>query len=362
MELEYIIRQCKKAHYSGWLDDAILKECINKLNTLSDKELCDLLFEKDVHAEWSCFTHPDKEFDEAIEHNKRVGELKSAIVRTIPTSKLVETMYWTIDDYNRKHLQDSYSDCQEAFRAAYDCARDELRRRYIVDIDSNVIENAFNHTTSENKEWIKWQKKKRKVAEKRYQDSFLKKFKDCEIFANEEVVDGGILGYDKVISIKGCRNFWDEDGKRISAVNYILYACGTTPQLIGLGDEVVLAVASDYHMFDSVYDDLRRSTKSPQCNKIDEILRKEYNKDFVLGCMLVEMFIHIIAPRANVKVRCYGKDYLLGRFVAESANELFSAINSIEEIKELAPMSKKMDDFIDLLSNLLNPSGKGLFI
>ena len=37
-------------------------------------------------------------------------------------------------------------------------------------------------------------------------------------------------------------------------------------------------------------------------------MRKEYNKDFVLGCMLVEKFIHIIAPRANVKVRCYGKD------------------------------------------------------
>lgn len=349
MELDYIISQCKLAHYLGWLDDAILKECINKLKVLSDKELCDLLFEKDVHAEWSCFTHPDKEFDEAIEHNKRLGELKSAIVKAIPTNKLVETMYWTIDDYNRTHPLDNYSDCQETFKAAYDCARDELRRRYIADVDSEVIENAFNHTTSENKEWIKYQKKKRKAAEKRYQDSFLKKFKDCEIFADEEVVDGGILGYDKVISIKGCRNFWDEDGKRISAVNYILYACGATPQLIGLDDEVVLAVLSDYHMLDSVLDDVRRSTDS---RKIDEILRKEYNKDFVLGCMLVEKFIHIIAPRANAKVRCYGKDYLLGRFVAESANELFSAINSIEEIKELAPMSKKMDDLCDLLNNL----------
>lgn len=188
-----------------------------------------------------------------------------------------------------------------------------------------------------------------KLAEKRYQDPFLKRLMDYEVFADKEVVDGGILGYDTVISIKGCRDFWDEEGKRISAVNYILYACGATPQLIGLDDEVVLAVLSDYHMLDSVLDDVRRSTDS---RKIDEILRKEYNKDFVLGCMLVEKFIHIIAPRANVKVRCYGKDYLLGRFVAESANELFSAINSIEEIKELAPMSKKMDDFIDLLNNL----------
>ena len=349
MELEYIIRQCKEAHYLGWQDDAILKKCINKLKALSDKELCDLLLEKDVHAEWSCFTHPDKDIDEAIEHNKRVGELKSAIVKAIPTSMLAETMYWTIDDYNRKYPQDSYSDCQETFRAAYDCARDELRRRYMADIDSKVIEHAFNHTTPENREWIKCQKKKRKAAEKRYQDPFLERLMDYEVFADKEVVDGGILGYDTVISIKGCRDFWDEEGKRISAVNYILYACGATPQLIGLDDEVVLAVLSDYHMLDSVLDDVRRNTDS---RKIDEILRKEYNKDFVLGCMLVEKFIHIIDPRANAKVRCYGKDYLLGRFVAESANELFSAINSIEEIKELAPMSKKMDDFIDLLNNL----------
>ena len=290
------------------------------------------------------------DYDNILEQCRQGNDgLWNTLVKAIPTSKLAETMYWTIDDYYRMHPQNSYSDCQEAFRAAYDCARDELRRRYIADVDSEVIENAFNHTTSENKEWIKYQKKKRKAAEKRYQDPFLEKLMDYEVFADKEVVDGGILGYDTVISIKGCRDFWDEEGKRISAVNYILYACGATPQLIGLDDEVVLAVLSDYHMLDSVLDDVQRSTDS---RKTDEILRKEYNKDFVLGCMLVEKFIHIIAPRANVKVRCYGKDYLLGRFVAESANELFSAINSIEEIKELAPMSKKMDDFIDLLNNL----------
>lgn len=44
---------------------------------------------------------------------------------------------------------------------------------------------------------------KRKIAEKRYQDPFLKKLEDCEIFADEEFVDHGIHGYDNVISIKG---------------------------------------------------------------------------------------------------------------------------------------------------------------
>ena len=265
------------------------------------------------------------DYDNILEQCRQGNDgLWNTLVKAIPTSKLAETMYWTIDDYYRMHPQNSYSDCQETFKAAYDCARDELRRRYIADVDSEVIENAFNHTTSENKEWIKYQKKKRKAAEKRYQDPFLERLMDYEVFADKEVVDGGILGYDTVISIKGCRDFWDEEGKRISAVNYILYACGATPQLIGLDDEVVLAVASGYHMLDSVLDDVRRSTKSPQCDEIDEILRKEYNKDFVLGCMLVENFIQMMDPKVNAKVRCYKKDYLLGRFVVESSNEFFS--------------------------------------
>ncbi len=290
------------------------------------------------------------DYDYILEQCRQCNDgLWNTLVKAIPTSRLVKTLYYTCDEYKRIHPQDSFSYSRETFRAAYDSIRDELRRRYMADVDCEVIENAFNHTTPENKEWIKYQKNKRKAAEKRYQDPFLERLMDYEVFADKEVVDGGILGYDTVISIKVRRDFWDEEGKRISAVNYILYACGAMPQLIGLDDEVVLAVLSDYHMLDSVLDDVGRNTDS---RKIDEILRKEYNKDFVLGCMLVEKFIHIIAPRANVKVRCYGKDYLLGRFVAESANELFSAINSIEEIKELAPMSKKMDDFIDLLNNL----------
>ena len=34
-----------------------------------------------------------------------------------------------------------------------------------------------------------------------------------EIFVDEEFINHGIHGYENVISIKGCRSFWDEDGK-----------------------------------------------------------------------------------------------------------------------------------------------------
>ena len=119
--------------------------------------------------------------------------LWNTLVKAIPTSRLVKTLYYTCDEYKRIHPQDSFSYSRETFRAAYDSIRDELRRRYMADVDCEVIENAFNHTTPENREWIKCQKKKRKAAEKRYQDPFLERLMDCEVFADKEVVDGGIL-------------------------------------------------------------------------------------------------------------------------------------------------------------------------
>ena len=67
-----------------------------------------------------------------------------------------------------------------------------------------------------------------------------------EIFVDEEFVNHGIHGYDNVISIKSCRNFWDADCKRISAIDYILNVCGVAPQFIGLDAEVVKV--ADYEL------------------------------------------------------------------------------------------------------------------
>ena len=177
-----------------------------------------------------------------------------------------------------------------------------------------------------------------------------------EIFVNEEFVNHGIHGYDNVISIKGCRNFWDADGKRLSAICYMLsHFCGVVPQFIGLGDEVVLAVASDDHGLESDVEWNQEYMKSPLSKKIDEITRKEHYKNLVLSCMLIEKFIRIVDPKVNAKARCHDKDYLLGRFVIECPDELFMSVNSIASIKDLAPKSKKMDAFIDLINNLVAP-------
>ena len=96
-------------------------------------------------------------------------------------------------------------------------------------------------------------------------------------------------------------------------------------------------------------------------NRIDKIFRREYDKNLVLGCMLVEKYIHKVDPKVNAKVRCHDKDYLLGRFVMECPDKLFNTSDSIESIKGLAPKGKKIDAFIDLINNLVAPPWKEPF-
>ena len=184
-------------------------------------------------------------------------------------------------------------------------------------------------------------------------------FEQCqkfnEIFVDEDFVNHGIHGYENVISIKGRRNFWDADGKRISAIAFILNACCVVPQLIGFGDEVVFAVASDDYGLESDVEWNLEYMKSPLNRKIDEITRKEYYKNLVLGCMLIEKFIRIVDPKVNAEVKCYDRDYLLGHFVIECPCKLFMSVNSITSIKDMALKSKKMDAFIDLINNLVAP-------
>ena len=175
-----------------------------------------------------------------------------------------------------------------------------------------------------------------------------------EIFVDEEFVNHGIHGYDNVISIKGCRNFWDEDCKRLSAICYILsHFCGVVPQFIGLGDEVVFAVASDDYELESAFEYKQEYMNSRLRDKIDKIFRREYDKNIVLGCMLVEKFIHIVDSKFYPKVRCYERDYLIGHLVVENNNVLFNESSIFSVIDDLAPKDRvKFNSFIDLVKNL----------
>ena len=303
------------------------------------------------------------DFDYILEQcqqsNHSLGD--DEILRGVSTIKLVEILYSSPNDYIGKNGRERSIEFLNIFRQAYNLAKEELGRRYLANIDCKIIENAFNHTSESNKEWLKWQKRKRKIAESRYQDPFFMKLKDNEIFVDEEFVDYNIHAYENVISIKGRRNFWDEGGKRISAINYILNMCGVAPQYIGLGDEVVFAVASDDCELESAFEYKQEYMNSRLRDKIDEVFRREYDKNLVLGCMLIEKFIHIVDSKVNAKAGCHDKNYLLGHFVIECPDELFMAIDSIASIKDLAPKSKKMDAFIEMVNNLVAPHWKKPF-
>lgn len=352
---EYIITQCQKFCNSLW-DQSILNDCIEKIKSLSDEERCDLLFEKEVYVKRTYSSYLGDNIADVIEHNTKQDELISAIVKMIPTVSLVEIIHSSPSDYIVKKDRVRSLDFLNTFECAYSNARDELRNRYIKDIDNKIIENAFNNSNESNKEWFKWQKQKRWTAERRYQDSFFKILKDGEIFVDEEFVYHSLHEYDDVISIKGCWHIFDDDSEILNVVYRILNdLCAVVPQYTSLGDEVVLAVASDDFGLESDPELNAVYLNSPLRNKIDEITTKEYNKNLVLGCMLVEKFLRIVDPESNIEVKCYDKEYLLGRFVIEGwyINSVLDNTDIITSIENLAPNNdNKLNSFLDLIKDI----------
>lgn len=278
--------------------------------------------------------------------NNGLGDDK--LLKELPTIKLVEILYSSPNDYIGKNGRERSIEFLNIFRQAYKLAKEELGRRYLANIDCKIIEKVFNHTGNSNKEWLKWQKRKRKISESRYQDPYLKSLEEYEFFFTHEDLDYGVVSFNNVISIKGCRHFFDEGGKRIGAIYRILSdLCGVVPQYIGLGDEVVLAVSVDDFFLHSDYKEYLND------NLVNKIINKEYQRNLVLGCLLVEKFIHIVDPKLYPKVRCYERDYLTGHFVVENNNVLFNESSIFSVVDDLAPKDRvKFNSFMDLVKNL----------
>ena len=290
------------------------------------------------------------DFDYILEQcqqsNHSLGDDK--LLKELPTIKLVEILYSSPNDYIGKNGRERSIEFLNIFRQAYNLAKEELGRRYLANVDCKIIENAFNHTNERNKEWLKWQKRKRKISESRYQDPYLKSLEEYEFFFTQEDLDHGIVRFNNVISIKGCRHFFDEGGKRIGAIYRILSdLCGVVPQYIGLGNEIVLAVSVDDFFLHSEYEEYLND------NLVNKIIDKEYQRNLVLGCLLLEKFIHIVDSMLYPKVRCYERDYLIGHFVVENNNVLFNESSIFSVVDDLAPKDRvKFNSFIDLVKNL----------
>lgn len=351
----YILEQCQKKNAEAWTDE-LVNDCIRYLSSLSDNELRDLLFEKDVQALGTLCPVWSEEYSKSIEINKMQDKLITAIITAVPTIKLVELMYSSPNDYIGKKGRERSIDFLETFRRAYNLTREELCKRYSNGIDTKVIENVFNHTNEANKEWLKWQKRKQKAVKIRYQDPYCKSLENYETYFTNEDLEHGVIGFDHVISIKGCNRFWIEDRMRLAVVDYILWKlCGIAPQYIGIGEEVVFAVTPyDYDLHEDF-------DNTPLHDKLYEVIDKEYLRNLVLGCLLIERFVHLVDPKTHAKVRYYDREYLVGHFVMEEwdANKLFGDNPFHSYIEKMAPEEKKkFDSFLELADILLNPEPK----
>ena len=348
---DYILTQSRKTDVNAW-NDEMVGEAIKHLGCLSDQDLCDLLFEKEIQVLGTIAPLYPEENSEAIKINEMQNKLKSAIINAVPTNKLVEIMHSSPKDYIGKNGKKRSMDFLNTFRQTIDLVRDELIGRYISDIDEEIEGNLFSKI-QENLRWEKW---KQEATSLRYQDPYLKRFEKDEILFTDEDLERRLIWYDDVISIKSSHHFWDDNGKRLCAIHYILSdLCKVVPQYIGLGDEVVFAVAPDDYNLHADFDN------TPLHDKLYEIIDEEYQRNLVLGCMLIEKFIHLIDPKTSVEVRCYDRDYLVGRFVIEGwyPEKIFGEHSFLSVIEKMAIDEKKtITSFLELAKNLLKPPAK----
>ena len=348
---DYILTQSRKTDINAW-NDEMVEDYINHLGLLSDQELCDLLFEKETQELRTINPFYPKENNEAIKINEMQNKLKSAIINAVPTKKLVEIIQSSPDDYIGMNGKERSMDFLNTYRRTIDLVREELIGRYISHIDEEIEGNVFSKI-QENLRWEKW---KQKASSIRYQDPYLKRFEKDEILFTDGDLERGLIWYDDVIGIKVSHHFWDDNDKRLCAIHYILSdLCRVVPQYIGLGDEVVFAVTPDDYNLHSDFDN------TPLHDKLYDIIYEEYQRNLVLGCMLIEKFIHLIDPKTSVKVRCYDRDYLVGRFVIEGwyPEKLFSERSLLSVIEKMATdEKKKITIFLKLAKNLLKPPAK----
>ena len=122
-----------------------------------------------------------------------------------------------------------------------------------------------------------------------------------------------------------------------------------------MGDEVLFAVAPDDYNLHADFENTHLH------KKLYEIIDKEYQRNLVLACILIEKFIHLLDPKVNAKARYYDRDYLVGHFVVEGwyTNKLFPVYSFSGIVEKMAPEERqKIKPFLEQVDILLNPPQK----
>ena len=135
-ELNYIIKQAKRFHYTNW-DDSEFKKCIGMLQDLNRSELVSL-----YTSRWISYNKTLKEEVFKLLFSDKIGKLNDKI-KEMDTEKLIEELL------NKKGGMVSL-------------ARQELRRRYIENDqeDKTKIALAFAQSSVKDNNWLESQMRK----------------------------------------------------------------------------------------------------------------------------------------------------------------------------------------------------------
>ena len=132
-DYEYIIKQLKKCHFTGW-DDKVMRECIDKLPNLSRQELTSLTLSK-----WAKDYATFKEAIFNILFADKIG-LREQRIKELDTDSLI-------------------AEFQDKTNGNVSLIRSELRNRYKENRDREKIAEAFNASNEKDQAWVKKQEK-----------------------------------------------------------------------------------------------------------------------------------------------------------------------------------------------------------
>ena len=132
-DYEYIIKELKKCHFTGW-DDKVMRECIDKLPNLSRQELTSLSLSK-----WTKDYPSLRESIFNILFADKIG-LREKRIKELDTQTLVEEF-------------------KDKRNGNISLIRSEMQNRYKEGRDCEIIAEAFNASTKGDQAWVKKQEK-----------------------------------------------------------------------------------------------------------------------------------------------------------------------------------------------------------
>ena len=132
-DYEYIIKQLRKCHFTGW-DDKVMRECIDKLPNLSRQELTSLSLSK-----WAKDYASFRESIFNILFADKIGQREQRI-KDLDTDSLI-------------------AEFQDKTNGNVSLIRSELRNRYKENRDREKIAEAFNASNEKDQAWVKKQEK-----------------------------------------------------------------------------------------------------------------------------------------------------------------------------------------------------------